>query len=150
MFRLQNESDNNPLPGFPLRIGFFEIPKQLSVANPNQLTNSAINRWCWAQFLRTGKAPDAAPQYIHDAGRIMMKINNDPKEARMLTATEKYVADRDAQLAHALKTGHAAGVTEERIRQAMSYLKAGIPLAVVSANSGINETELRRLKSQSN
>jgi len=75
----------------------------------------------------------------------------------MLTATERYIADRDAQQAYAHKLGHAAGhaeghaeghakgISEERTTQALAYLSAGVPIEVVSATSKISRDELEHL-----
>ena len=157
MYALRNETTAAPLPEAPLRLGFFEIPKQLKTTAAPIADEAARNRVYWALFFRTGKAPDAAPKYIHDAARIMVAINNNPKEARMLTATERYIADRDAQQAYAHKLGHAAGhaeghaeghakgISEERTTQALAYLSAGVPIEVVSATSKISRDELEHL-----
>jgi len=149
MFTLRDEVTAQTLLEAPLRLGFFEIPKQISALEHDLRGDVVSNRAYWAQFFHTGEAPAGAPKYILDAARIMIQINNNPKEARMLTATERFIADRDAQQAYALELGHAQGYAqaskEKVIEHSRNALSQGLEPEMVSSITGLPLVEVLAL-----
>jgi len=142
VFTLRDEITAEPLNGWqPIRMGFFEIPKQLR-AIPIADDSLQARRIAWAKFLATGIAPDDAPDYIKAAESIMVSINNNPEEAKMLDAMEKGLKDEQSRLGWARYDGIQEGAKTRETEIARNFLRAGAPIEMISEATGIPVAEL--------
>ena len=145
IFALRDEQTAAPITEWqPVRLGYFEIPKQLRFAGAEPDAASK-RRTAWAQFLKTGIAPDDAPEYIKTGAGIIYRVNTDPKEAKMIDAFEKATADQNAREYWARIDGKEEGIAEGIARMAENLLRNGYPVAEVAAGAGLSVAELEEL-----
>ena len=71
----------------------------------------------------------------------MVRINNDPREAKMLDAIEKARADEQSREYWARRNGREEGIAH----LAANLLKDGMPIERVAAGAGLSVSELEEL-----
>jgi len=136
-------------PVAPLRLGFFEFRKQLSMP-PSQDADASRNLISWAQFFNTGIAPDDAPDYIKNAASIVNLINTTPEEYAMITKQQEFLDDLESaytQKGFALgqAEGEAKGRAEERRAMAITMLHQGLSPEMTARVTGLTPSEIASL-----
>jgi len=150
MFALLDEKTGIAIPGNLLRIGFFEIPKQLLISPETDGNRLAANRLAWAHFFHTGIAPADAPAYIKAAAEMVAYVNHDPKEVEMIDAHQAWIADYNSALVTAqhdglregIQIGKHEGILEGRLEVARNMLANGIAPETAARLANIDLTDL--------
>jgi hypothetical protein len=140
IFTFLNEVTTVPMIWQPFRMGFFEVPKQLKLVSPAVDDPFARNRLFWAHFMNDGQAPPGAPAYIVKAASIMVRINSNPEETKMLDLAEKYEAVRESQINYA--------VTEREVVMVTDLLWLGVAFEAVRQASQLKPEVLESLRQQ--
>ena len=133
--------------------------KQMSFLELRKTMAAAIVS-AWQEFIKTGLAQPEDPEYIKNAAKIISYQSLSPKEREVIDAATKREdtdiavnlriqrlarEEREQACVQGHAAGHAEGVSEERVNQALAYLRAGVPIEVVSETSKISRDELESI-----
>jgi len=121
------------------RWGVFEMTKP---GAPPQLAR-------WRDFLRSGKVGDGDPAYLREAASIIDNANMTQEERDMISAQERYEADRQTDLYYAEQGGITKGIEqgalETKLANARSALRHGLSRADVADIIGLDAATVDQL-----
>jgi len=127
-----------------LTIAYFELMKEYV---------ETANQRHWKIFLKTGEAPEDAPDYIKKAAWVIEKANLTKEEREMIDQLQKAKDIYDSVLYTAQiegeKIGAAKGKIEGELVKALTIarnaLHMGMTVADISQLTGLTENEIRNL-----